>query len=60
MAKARELDIPLDPDRVDIQGRRQTLVLRVGYDVDVQIPLIANAGYSKEFSREIRFSGSRG
>ena len=60
MAKARELEIPLDPDRVDIQGRRQTLVLRVGYDVDVQIPLIANAGYSKEFSHEIRFSDPRG
>ena len=38
MAKALELEIPLDPDRVDIQGRRQTLVLRVGYDVDIQIP----------------------
>ncbi len=60
MAKARELEIPLDPDRVDIQGRRQTLVLRVGYDVDIRIPLISNAGYSREFSHEIRFSDPRG
>ena len=60
MAKAQELEITLDPDRVDIQGRRQTLVLRVGYDVDIQIPLISNAGYSREFSHEIRFSDPRG
>ena len=60
VAKARELEIPLDPERVDIQGRRQTLVLRLGYAVDIEIPLISNAGYRREFSHEIRFADPRG
>ena len=59
MAKAQELEIPVDPERVEISGERQTLRLIVGYEVDIAIPLISEAGYQKAFEHEVRFGGSQ-
>jgi hypothetical protein len=59
MAKARELEIPIDPERVQISGERQTLRLNVGYEVDIAIPLISEAGYQKDFEHEVSFGGSQ-
>ena len=59
MAKARELEIPIDPERVEIGGERQTLRLNVGYEVNIAIPLISEAGYQKAFEHAVRFGGSQ-
>ena len=59
MAKARELEIPIDPERVEISGERQTLRLNVGYEVDIAIPLISEAGYQKAFEHEVSFGSSQ-
>ena len=59
MAKARELEIPIDPERVEISGERQTLRLNVGYEVDIAIPLISQAGYQKAFEHEVSFGSSQ-
>ena len=59
MAKARELEIAIDPERVEISGERQTLRLSVAYEVDIAIPLISDAGYQKAFEHEVRFGVSQ-
>ena len=59
MAKARELEIPIDAERVEIRGERQTLRLNVAYEVEIAIPLLSEAGYQKAFEHEVRFSGSQ-
>ncbi len=58
MAKARELEIPIDPDRLEISGQRQTLRLNVSYEVGIAIPLLSEAGYQKAFEHDVGFGGS--
>jgi hypothetical protein len=45
MAKARELEIPLDPVNVEIIGGGEAMELVVSYGLTIEFPLLSDAGY---------------
>ena len=56
MAKARELEIPLDPVNVEIRGGGETTELEVSYGVTVRFPLLPDAGYRREYEHAVEYS----
>ena len=56
LAKARELEIPLDPVNVEIRGRGRTLELVVSYGVTIEFPLLPDAGYHREYEHAVEYS----
>jgi hypothetical protein len=54
LAKARELEIPIDPVNVSVEGSGESLQLRANYGVIVDFPIVA-AGYRKEFEHIIGY-----
>ncbi len=56
MAKARELELPVDEDGLEVRGQAATLELKVTYAVDIEIPLISDSGYQKTFEHEVGFA----
>jgi hypothetical protein len=57
-AKARELELPLDPVNIEIRGAGQSIELRVLYSVNIQFPLLPEAGYQKEYEHELGYRTS--
>jgi hypothetical protein len=57
-AKARELELPLDPVNIEIRGEGQSIELRVLYSVNIQFPLLPEAGYQKEYEHELGYRTS--
>ena len=53
--KADELEIVLDPARIDIRGHGEQLELSVSYSVVIEMPLISVGSFHKEFDHEISF-----
>ena len=56
--KADELDIPLDPARVDISGHGEDLELSLSYSVVIDLPLISSGSFGsfyKEFEHNVHY-----
>ncbi len=54
-AKARELEIPTETIRFDVHGEEDALGLTVAYAVDIDIPLITEIAYRREFHHVAAF-----
>jgi len=48
-AKARELEIPADSISFDVQDDANTLGVTVAYAVEIDVPLLTDLAYRKEF-----------
>lgn len=55
VAKAHELDIPLDPVNIAIDGRGSAIELTVHYDVIIEFPLLRSAAYRREFEHQVGY-----
>ena len=54
-AKARELEIPTETIRFDVQDDEAILGLTVTYAVEIDIPLITDIAYRREFQHAAAF-----
>ena len=54
-AKARELEIPTETIRFDVQDEEEILGLTVTYVVEIDIPLITDIAYRREFQHAAAF-----
>ncbi len=55
-AKARELEIPTETIIFDVQDEEETLGLRVAYTVEIDIPLITDTAYRRDFQHAAAFN----
>ena len=55
-AKARELELPLEDMSVEVLDQDETLELTVAYPVVIDIPLIFDSGYAREFEHAFVFN----
>jgi hypothetical protein len=57
--KARELEIDLDPARLDIRGAGEALELSVSYSAVIELPFISRPFFHRQFEHEVRFNRPR-
>ena len=55
IGKAQEMEIPLDPVRLNIQGEGQKRVLSVSYNVLIPVPMVPTATFNREFAHEVEY-----
>jgi len=55
VGKAREMDIPLDPVRMNIRGDGDDRILSLSYNVLIQVPLFPPAVFNREFVHEVSY-----
>lgn len=55
MGKAREMEIPLDPVRLSVEGEGSDRTLRVSYNVQIPVPMFPSAAFNREFDHEIEY-----
>jgi hypothetical protein len=55
MGKAEEMEIPLDPVHVNIEGEGSSRKLRLSYNVLIQVPFVPSAVFNREFSHEVTY-----
>ena len=55
-AKARELEIPTETIIFEVQDEEATLGLTVAYTVEIDIPLITDIGYRRDFQHSAVFN----
>src|SRR5437762_7792783 len=56
--KAQELSLPLRRDQIEVKSTgRNSLDIRIKYDVDIEIPLIQREIYTKSFKHEAQYNG---
>jgi len=55
LLKAQELSLPVRGDQIGIHGSGQNLNVSIGYDVDIEIPLIQTQIYSKKFEHQVKW-----
>jgi len=52
LVKADELDLPIRGDQITIQGSGTKLSISVGYDIDIDVPVINRGVYTKHFDHK--------
>lgn len=55
LVKAEELGLPLQGQDINILGGGESLKVRVGYDMDIDIPLLQRQIYSKHFDHNVQY-----
>ena len=60
MAKARELELPIDEDTLEVSGHAQSLEVRVTYAIEIDIPLLSDSGYQKTFEHAVAYGALYG
>ena len=55
-AKARELEIPTETIKFDVQDGEDSLGLTVAYAVEIDIPLVTDRAYHREFQHAAAFN----
>jgi hypothetical protein len=55
LAKARELNIPLNPMNIAVDGSGREIELRVSYGITIALPVLANLRYRREFEHEVTY-----
>ena len=59
MAKAAELNIPLEPQQIQIKGSGHSLKVSLEYDVTVNTPVLAIALFSRHYEHNIGYRDMR-
>jgi hypothetical protein len=60
LVKAQELSLPIRGEQIRITGGGDSLKVDVGYDVDIEIPLIQHQIYNKRFDHSAQFKAGKG
>ena len=55
LLKAQELSLPIRGDQIGIRGSGQSLNVSIGYNVDIEIPLIQTQIYTKKFEHQVKW-----
>jgi hypothetical protein len=55
VAKARELDIPLDPAHMTIEGDGNDRELHLSYNVMINVPFVPSAELNREFVHDVTY-----
>lgn len=55
VAKARELDIPLDPAHMTIEGDGNDRELHLSYNVMIDVPFVPEAMINREFVHDVKY-----
>ena len=55
LVKAEELGLPVTGQDINILGGGESLNVSVGYDMDIDIPLIQRQIYTKHFDHKVQF-----
>ena len=59
LVKAEQLQLPVRGDQIAINGGAESLNVTVGYDVDIDIPLLQRQVYEKHFEHRALYHGPR-
>jgi hypothetical protein len=59
VAKAREMELPLDPARLNVEGESKDRQLTVSYNVLIQVPFVPAAVFNREFSHAVDYKVPR-
>jgi len=55
LIRARDLNIDLHPDQVNIMGEGQSLKIMVTYDVAINLPVVRKTVYQKVFDHKAQY-----
>jgi len=55
LVKAEELALPVQGEQISILGSGQSLNVAIGYDVDIDVPLLQREIYSKHFEHKVKY-----
>jgi hypothetical protein len=55
LGKAREMEIPLDPARLNVEGDGSDRTLNVSYNVLIQVPFVPSAVFNREFVHQVSY-----
>ena len=56
LVKAEELELPIRGEQIAVKGSGTELNVVVGYEVDIQIPILERGFYRKQFQHKAEFS----
>jgi len=56
LVKADELQIPLKPEQIRVQGAGQSLKVSLQYDVNIDIPIFQHGFLSKHYEHNISYT----
>ena len=59
LVKAEQLSLPVKDDQVSIMGSGRTLKVRVSYQVEIDVPVLQSAFYTKEFNHSVEYRADR-
>ena len=59
LVKAEELSLPIRGEQITILGGGDSLNVSVGYDVNIEIPLIQRQIYTKRFEHFVKYKPPR-
>ena len=59
LVKAEQLALPVNGDQVQVAGGGDTLAVSLDYSVDIEIPVIQRAVYSKQFQHRLKYRRDR-
>ncbi|HEY2382908.1 MAG TPA: hypothetical protein VGK48_17165 [Terriglobia bacterium] len=55
LVKAEELGLPVQGEEIAVLGGGESLNVTVGYDVDIDIPVIQRQVYTKHFDHKVHY-----
>ncbi|PYS50124.1 MAG: hypothetical protein DMG13_21840 [Acidobacteria bacterium] len=55
LLKAEQLELPVRSEQIRVLGIGDTLKVSLNYQVDIQIPVLQTAVYSKQFEHTVRY-----
>jgi hypothetical protein len=55
LVKAEELALPVQGEQISILGSGESLNVAVGYDVDIDVPLLQREIYAKHFEHKVKY-----
>ncbi len=59
LAKAEELSLDVEPERITVLGGGETLNVTLNYEVEIEVPLLRREIYTKKFEHELKFQTAR-
>ena len=55
LVKAEELSLPIQGEDITILGGGESLNVTVGYDIDIDIPVLQRQIYSKHYEHKVKY-----
>ena len=52
---AQQMEIPLDPVRLSIQGEGSARTLSLSYNILIPVPMFSSAVFNREFDHEVQY-----